>query len=75
MSRRRAPHEVAGAWDQALDQWNKLATIYERFPGLNGEIERVKAARERANAEAIAQRVAQIETLMKAGEFGKAQDY
>ncbi len=67
-------HEAAGAWDQALDQWNKLATIYERFPGLNGEIERVKAARERANAEAIAQRVAQIETLMKAGEFGKAQE-
>ena len=64
--------EAAGAWGQAVDQWNNLATIYDRFPNLEYEIERVRAARDEAETRATGHWTAQLEPLMQGGEFGKA---
>jgi len=65
-------HEAAGAWEEALEQWNKLASIYDRFPGLSGEIERARGAQERARAETLARWIEQIEQLIGIREYGKA---
>ncbi len=67
-------HEAAESWEQALERWNELAAIYDRFPGLNDEINRVRAAQARATASAIARWRAQIEPLIDSGQFGKAQE-
>ncbi|HLJ48089.1 MAG TPA: protein kinase [Bryobacteraceae bacterium] len=67
-------HEAAGAWDLAIEQWTKLASVYEKFPGLAREIERVRAAGERAKTDAIARWIGQIEPLVNAAQFGKARE-
>ena len=67
-------HEAAGAWDLALEQWNKLATIYEQFPGLAQEIDRVRAASQRAKVDAVAQWAGQIEPLINSGQLAKARE-
>ena len=66
--------EAAGAWDLALEQWKKLSAVYDRYPGLNREMERVRAARERAAAEAIARWGAQIESQISGGQTAKARE-
>jgi serine/threonine-protein kinase len=67
-------HEASGSWELALEQWNKLATIYDKYPGLSREIERVRAAGARAEAEAVSRWIGQIEPLIEAGDFVKAHE-
>lgn len=67
-------HETAGAWQAALEQWNKLAGIYDKYPGLSGEIERVRAAAAQAEAAAVSRWTAQVEPLIEAGDFEKAHE-
>ncbi len=64
--------EAAGAWERAIEQWNKVATIYERYPGLQSEIQRVRTAQARAAAEAVGRWTSQIEQQLSAGQAGKA---
>ena len=66
-------HEASGEWDQALEEWNKLAAIYDRYPELPAQMERARAGRERARAESVARWTAQIDPLIQAGELDKAR--
>ncbi len=67
-------HEAAEAWDLALEQWKKLGTVHQQYPGLAREIDRVRAAGERAKADAVTRWTGQVESLMKAGQSGKARE-
>ena len=67
-------HEAAGSWELALEQWNKLGAIYEKYPGLSREIERVRAAGVQAEAAAVSRWTGQIEPLIEAGDFEKAHE-
>jgi eukaryotic-like serine/threonine-protein kinase len=66
--------EAAGEWEQALEQWTTLATVYSRQPGIEAEIQRVQAARDRARADATAGWTRRIEEQIQAGEPGKARE-
>ena len=66
-------HEASAEWDRALEEWNKLAAIYDRYPGLPAQMERVHAGRERARAEAVIQWTTQIDPLIESGELDKAR--
>ena len=65
--------EQAGRWNDALEEWNSLLTIYEQYPALQAEIERVRRARENAQAEAVERWAQQIEGALKAGDPDTAQ--
>ena len=67
-------HEAVGAWEEALAEWQKLGAIYENFPGLNKEIERVRAAQEGSRADAITSWTGQIQTAIDAGDLGRARE-
>ena len=66
-------HEKAGQWDEALAQWNSLATIYKAYPGLETRLQRVQAKREELRAAAIAQWSEKVETQIKIGELDQGQ--
>jgi serine/threonine-protein kinase len=66
--------EQAAQWDEALEKWNSLHTIYSQYPGLDGEIERVQLARQKAQAGAVERRIQQIQQALDAGDLGKATD-
>ncbi len=73
VARARA-HEAAGEWAQALEEWSNLPAIYESYPGLSAEIERVKAAQVQAAADALARWRGQIEPLIAQGQLQKARE-
>src|SRR5581483_4560093 len=43
--------EQAEQWDEALAMWRAMAEIYQDYPGLAEEVERVKALKQRAIAD------------------------
>ncbi len=59
-------------WDEALEQWNSLLTIYDQYPGLRTEIERVQRARDRARSEAVEQWARQVEQALNTGDLATA---
>ena len=66
--------EQAGRWDEALEQWTSLLTIYDQYPELKKEIERVQRARDAARAEAIDHWARQIEQMLGSGDVSTARE-
>ena len=64
--------EAAGELDQALDHWKTAVTIHSRQPGLEAQIQRLQAARDRARDEARTRWAGHIEEQIQAGELGRA---
>lgn len=66
-------HEERGQFADALAQWEILRTIYDRYPGLEFEIERVVKRRDQqARTESKARYIEQYDRAMQAGDYGKA---
>jgi serine/threonine protein kinase len=66
-------HEEQGQFGDALGDWEILRTIYNRYPGLNFEIERLEKRREnQTRIEAKARFVEQIEACLKSASYPRA---
>lgn len=60
-------------FSEALEQWNLLKTIHPAFPGLDYEMDRVRARREtQARGESRAQWVSKIDKAVEAGQLERA---
>jgi eukaryotic-like serine/threonine-protein kinase len=67
--------EQQGQYADALGQWDILRNIYAQYPGLDFEVERLRRRREgQARDEVKARWVEQIDRLLEAGEYARAQD-
>ncbi len=66
-------HEEQGQFGDALGDWEILRTIYNRYPGLNFEIERLEKRREnQTRIEAKARFAEQIEACLKSASYPRA---
>ena len=66
-------HEEQGQFSDALGDWEILRTIYNRYPGLNFEIERLEKRREnQTRIEAKARFAEQIEACLKSASYARA---
>ncbi len=66
-------HEEQGQFSDALGDWEILRTIYNRYPGLNFEIERLEKRREnQTRIEAKARFAEQIEACLKSASYSRA---
>lgn len=67
--------EERGQFDEALQQWETLRTIYGQYPGLSIEIERLaKRRNQHARSESKAHWVAEFDRQMEARDFNAAQE-
>ncbi|MGB9455005.1 MAG: PEGA domain-containing protein [Bryobacteraceae bacterium] len=65
--------EERGQFNEALDQWQILRSIYERHPGLAFEIERLMKKRDQqAREDSKAMWVQQTDRCLEAGDYGGA---
>jgi serine/threonine-protein kinase len=68
-------YEEQNQFIEALGQWEILRTVYERYPGLAFEIERVKKRRDqRSRSQAKARWVEQIDCRLSVGDYGECLD-
>jgi serine/threonine protein kinase len=66
-------HEEQGQFSDSLGDWEILRTIYNRYPGLNFEIERLEKRREnQSRIEAKARFAEQIEACLKSASYSRA---
>ena len=66
-------HEEQGQFGDALGDWEILRTIYNRYPGLNFEIERLEKRRDnQSRIEAKARFAEQIEACLKSASYPRA---
>ena len=66
-------HEEQGQFSDALGDWEILRTIYNRYPGLNFEIERLEKRREnQTRIEAKTRFAEQIEACLKSASYARA---
>ncbi len=66
-------HEEQGQFGDALGDWEILRTIYNRYPGLSFEIERLEKRREnQSRIEAKARFAEQIEGCLKSASYPRA---
>jgi eukaryotic-like serine/threonine-protein kinase len=66
-------HEEQGHFSDALGDWEILRTIYNRYPGLSFEIERLEKRREnQSRIEAKARFAEQIDGCLKAASYSRA---
>ncbi len=72
-SKPRAAASAKESGNEALEQWNSLLTIYDQYPGLKKEIERVQRAREAARTDAVEQWARQVEKALGAGDVATAR--
>ena len=65
--------EQSGRHDEALEKWNSLLTVYSQYPGLKGEIERVRRdPGEGAFPRPIERHVQEIEHALQDGDTNRA---
>src|SRR5215469_11176724 len=67
-------YEQRGQFAEALGQWDILGNIYRKYPGLDGEVERLRRRRdEQAREEKKSRWVRQIDQQLEVGDYEKAQ--
>src|ERR1700691_55360 len=67
--------EERGQFNEALGQWEILQSVYNRYPGLDFEVERVRKRRDQqARAEAKGRWVEQIDRQLDAGDYAQASE-
>lgn len=67
--------EQQGQYGEALSQWEVLRTIYDRYPGLSLEIDRITRRREqRVREEAKYRWVEQIDRLLEVRDYERAME-
>ncbi|HEX8799203.1 MAG TPA: hypothetical protein VF772_11345, partial [Terriglobales bacterium] len=67
-------YEQRGHFAEALGQWDILGNIYRKYPGLDGEVERLRRRRdEQAREEKKSRWVRQIDQQLEVGDYEKAQ--
>ena len=66
-------HEERGQFSEALAQWEILSTIYNQYPGLAFEVERVTKKRGQQALSQVKNRwTGQIDAAMAAGDYARA---
>ena len=66
-------HEERGQLNDAIGQWEILRTIYNRYPGLDFEIDRVQKRRDQqARSEARARWIERVDRHMASRDFARA---
>jgi serine/threonine-protein kinase len=65
--------EERGQFGESVGQWQILRSIYDRYPGLDFEIDRVTRRRDQlAFSEARSHAIAEIERVLDAGDYRRA---
>ncbi|MGA9039829.1 MAG: protein kinase [Terriglobales bacterium] len=68
-------HEEQGAFNDAVNDWEILRTIYSPYPGLKFEIERLQKRREQqSRIEAKTSLIEQIDTCLHSSAYSRALD-
>jgi hypothetical protein len=68
-------HEEQGAFNDAVNDWEILRTIYSPYPGLKFEIERLQKRREQqSRTEAKTGFIEQIDAYLHASDYSRALD-
>ena len=67
--------EDRGQYSEAIDKWEMLRSIYQQYPGLDFEIERLRRRHEQhTKSEAKARWIDRIDTALNTGDYGRALD-
>ncbi len=66
--------EKAGQFNDALDQWSRLRTIYPQYAGLNEQAARISKLQEQALEKAKAARFEQIRQALNESDFSRAAE-
>jgi len=65
-------HEEQGAFNDALNDWEILRTIYSQYPGLKFEVERLQKRRDQqARLESRTQLIEQIDSRLHSSDYGR----
>lgn len=65
-------HEEQGAFSDALNDWEILRTIYNPYPGLKFEVERLQKRRDQqARIESKTRLIEQIDSCLHSSDFGR----
>jgi serine/threonine protein kinase len=68
-------HEEQASYSDALNDWEILRTIYNQYPGLSFEVERLQKRRDQqARIESKARLVEQVDTCLHSGDYARALD-
>ena len=66
-------HEEQGAFGDALNDWEILRTIYNQYPGLKFEVERLQKRRDQqVRIESKTRLIEQIDSSLHSSDFGRA---
>jgi eukaryotic-like serine/threonine-protein kinase len=68
-------HEEQAAYSDALNDWEILRTIYNQYPGLSFEVERLQKRRDQqARIESKTRLVEQVDTCLHSSDYARALD-
>ncbi len=68
-------HEEQGSYSDALNDWEILRTIYNQYPGLTFEVERLQKRRDQqARIESKTRLVEQIDACLHSSDYARALD-
>jgi serine/threonine protein kinase len=68
-------HEEQASYSDALNDWEILRTIYNQYPGLSFEVERLQKRRDQqARIESKARLVEQVDTCLHSSDYARALD-
>ena len=68
-------HEEQASYSDALNDWEILRTIYNQYPGLTFEVERLQKRRDQqARIESKARLVEQVDTCLHSSDYARALD-
>lgn len=68
-------HEEQGSYNDALNDWEILRTIYNQYPGLTFEVERLQKRRDQqARIESKTRLVEQIDVCLHSSDYARALD-
>jgi serine/threonine-protein kinase len=68
-------HEEQGSYNDALNDWEILRTIYSQYPGLTFEVERLQKRRDQqVRTESKTRLVEQVDACIHSGDYARALD-